>query len=181
MAAVDGSVAGSEVAQLAAMMQAMLDTRDRRGPIDLDATLIDLSRRLERDGWTARLDDVARRLRNEESRSFAFRLAGRRRVRRRSRGPRRGRRDRCAGRGSQPLARRLPADPERSARHALRVSGAAQAFWRRKRIFNPPRGRSVTTGSGSTRADEASSRRNFCTMRARTICASINANPIPMH
>jgi tellurite resistance protein len=75
MAAVDGSVAGQEVAQLAAMMQAMFDTRDRQGPIDLDATLIDLSRRLERDGWTARLDDVARRLRTEEARSFAFRLA----------------------------------------------------------------------------------------------------------
>jgi tellurite resistance protein len=75
MAAVDGSVAGQEVAQLAAMMQAMFDTRDRQGPIDLDATLIDLSRRLERDGWTARLDDVTRRLRTDESRSFAFRLA----------------------------------------------------------------------------------------------------------
>jgi hypothetical protein len=75
MAAVDGAVAGLEVSQLAATMQAMLDTRERRGPIDLDATLVDLSRRLERDGWTARLDDVARRLRTEESRSFAFRLA----------------------------------------------------------------------------------------------------------
>src|SRR6202021_182294 len=51
------------------------DTRPRRDPIDLDATLVDLSRRLERDGWTVRLDDVARRLRTEESRSFAFRLA----------------------------------------------------------------------------------------------------------
>ena len=75
MAAVDGTVAGPEVAQLAATMQAMLDTRDRRDPIDLDATLVDLSRRLERDGWTARLDEVARRLRSEEARSFAFRLA----------------------------------------------------------------------------------------------------------
>ena len=75
MAAVDGAVAGQEVDQLAATMQAMLDTQDRKGPIDLDATLVDLSRRLERDGWTARLDDVARRLRSEESRSFAFRLA----------------------------------------------------------------------------------------------------------
>jgi tellurite resistance protein len=75
MAAVDGTVAEHEVAQLAATMQAMLDTRDRRDPIDLDATLIDLSRRLEREGWTARLDEVARRLRSEEARSFAFRLA----------------------------------------------------------------------------------------------------------
>jgi tellurite resistance protein len=75
MAAVDGAVAGLEVSQLAATMQAMLDTRERREPIDLDATLVDLSRRLERDGWTARLDEVARRLRTEESRSFAFRLA----------------------------------------------------------------------------------------------------------
>jgi tellurite resistance protein len=75
MAAVDGAVAGQEVDQLAATMQAMLDTHDRSGPIDVDATLVDLSRRLERDGWTARLDEVARRLRSEESRSFAFRLA----------------------------------------------------------------------------------------------------------
>ncbi|MGO9000262.1 MAG: hypothetical protein ACLQVI_43595 [Polyangiaceae bacterium] len=75
MAAVDGAVAGQEVAQLAGTMQAMLDTQDRKGPIDLDATLVDLSRRLERDGWTARLDEVARRLRSEEARSFAFRLA----------------------------------------------------------------------------------------------------------
>jgi tellurite resistance protein len=75
MAAVDGAVAGEEVAQLAATMQAMLDTRDRTGPIDLDGTLVALSRNLERDGWTARLDEVARRLRSEESRSFAFRLA----------------------------------------------------------------------------------------------------------
>ena len=75
MAAVDGAVAGQEVEQLAGTMQAMLDTRERSGPIDLDATLVDLSRRLEREGWTARLDDVARRLRTEESRAFAFRLA----------------------------------------------------------------------------------------------------------
>jgi hypothetical protein len=75
MAAVDGTVAGHEVAQLAATMQAMLDTRDRSEPIDLDGTLVELSRRLEREGWTARLDDVARRLRSEEARSFAFRLA----------------------------------------------------------------------------------------------------------
>jgi tellurite resistance protein len=75
MAAVDGAVAGVEVAQLAATMQAMLDTRERREPIDLDATLVDLSRRLERDGWSARLDEVAHRLRTEDARAFAFRLA----------------------------------------------------------------------------------------------------------
>jgi hypothetical protein len=75
MAAVDGAVAGQEVAQLAATMQAMLDTQERPGAFDLDATLTTLSRLLERDGWTARLDEVARRLRSEESRSFAFRLA----------------------------------------------------------------------------------------------------------
>jgi tellurite resistance protein len=75
MAAVDGAVAGDEVAQLGATMQAMFDSRDAAGPMDLDATLVDLSRRLERDGWTARLDAVAARLRGEEARSFAFRLA----------------------------------------------------------------------------------------------------------
>jgi hypothetical protein len=75
MAAVDGAVAGQEIDQLAGTMQAMLDTREHVGPLDLDATLVDLSRRLERDGWTARLDEVARRLRTEEARTFAFRLA----------------------------------------------------------------------------------------------------------
>jgi tellurite resistance protein len=75
MAAVDGAVAGDEVAQLASTMQAMLDTKDKLGPMDVDATLVDLSRRLERDGWTVRLDDVASRLPSEEARSYAFRLA----------------------------------------------------------------------------------------------------------
>jgi len=75
MAAVDGAVAGQEVAQLAATMQAILDTGDRKEAIDVDSTLVDLSRRLERDGWTVRIDEVARRLRTEEARSFAFRLA----------------------------------------------------------------------------------------------------------
>jgi tellurite resistance protein len=75
MAAVDGAVAGDEIAQLGATMQAMFDTKDMLGPMDLDATLVELARRLERDGWTARLDQVAARLRTEEARSFAFRLA----------------------------------------------------------------------------------------------------------
>ena len=75
MAAVDGAVTHDETAQLAASLQAFLDTRGRGGAVDADSMLVDLSRRLERDGWTARLDDVARRLTTSEARSFAFRLA----------------------------------------------------------------------------------------------------------
>ncbi len=75
MAAVDGAVTRDEVGQLAASVQAWLDTRGRGGTVNVDEMLVELSRRLERDGWTARLDDVARRLRGDEARSFAFRLA----------------------------------------------------------------------------------------------------------
>jgi hypothetical protein len=74
MAAVDGAVTQDEVAQLAASLQAVLDTRGRGGKLDVDAMLVELSRRLEREGWTARLDQVARRLQSDEARSFAFRL-----------------------------------------------------------------------------------------------------------
>ena len=75
MAAVDGQVAGDEKAQLAASLQAILDTRGRRETVDIDRTLQDLSGKLEREGWIARLDTVAKRLTTEEARSFAFRLA----------------------------------------------------------------------------------------------------------
>jgi len=75
MAAVDGSVTQEETAQLGASLQAFLDQRGHGGQLDVDAALVQLSRRLERDGWTARLDAVAKRLHGEESRSFAFRLA----------------------------------------------------------------------------------------------------------
>src|SRR6185312_13585735 len=75
MAAVDGAVTSDEIAQLAASLQAFVDVRGRGGKIDIDDMLTSLSRRLERDGWTARLDQVARRLRSDEARSFAFRLA----------------------------------------------------------------------------------------------------------
>src|SRR5439155_10895858 len=80
MAAVDGQVAADEIAQLAASLQAILDTRlhdkgGHRQMVDIDATLTELSTKLERDGWTARLDAVAQRLKTDEARSFAFRLA----------------------------------------------------------------------------------------------------------
>src|SRR5438552_5624263 len=73
MAAVDGAVTQDEVAQLAASLQAVLDTRGRGGKLDVDAMLVELSRRLEGEGWTSRLDQVARRLRTDEARTFAFR------------------------------------------------------------------------------------------------------------
>jgi hypothetical protein len=75
MAAVDGTVTQDEVAQLAASLQAVLDVRGRGGKLDVEQMLVELSRRLEREGWTARLDQVARRLGTEEARTFAFRLA----------------------------------------------------------------------------------------------------------
>lgn len=75
MAAVDGQVDADEVAQLAGSLQAILDTRGSREVIDVDTTLQELSAKLEREGWLARLDAVAARLRSDEARSFAFRLA----------------------------------------------------------------------------------------------------------
>ena len=75
MAAVDGQVADDEIAQLAASLQAVLDTKGGRTRVDIDSALTSLSSVLERDGWTARLDAVASRLKTEEARTFAFRLA----------------------------------------------------------------------------------------------------------
>jgi hypothetical protein len=75
MAAVDGEVAPDEVGQLAASVQAIVDTTGGRARIDLGPTLDELGARLARDGWKARLDSLAARLPTAESRSFAFRLA----------------------------------------------------------------------------------------------------------
>lgn len=75
MAAVDGQVAANEIAQLSGSLQAILDTRGSREKVDINAKLQDLSAKLEREGWIARLDHVAQRLKTDESRSFAFRLA----------------------------------------------------------------------------------------------------------
>lgn len=75
MAAVDGEVAADEVGQLAASLQAIVDTTGGKLQLDIGPTLDALAEHLRRDGWKARLDTLAERLRSEESRSFAFRLA----------------------------------------------------------------------------------------------------------
>lgn len=75
MAAVDGDVATEEVGQLAASVQAIVDTSGGHFRIDLQPALEELGARLSRDGWKARLDTLAARLPTAESRAFAFRLA----------------------------------------------------------------------------------------------------------
>jgi hypothetical protein len=75
MAAVDGEIAADEVGQLAASVQAIVDTSGGALRLDLGPAMDELGARLARDGWKARLDTLARRLPREESRSFAFRMA----------------------------------------------------------------------------------------------------------
>jgi hypothetical protein len=78
MTAVDGIVTPQEIAQLAASIQAILDTSETFGPkpvVDVKTTLDALNARLARDGWKARLEATAARLASPEARSFAFRLA----------------------------------------------------------------------------------------------------------
>jgi hypothetical protein len=75
MAAVDGEVASDEIGQLAASVQAIVDTSGGRLSLDLEPVLIELATHLKRDGWKGRLDTLATRLPSDESRSFAFRLA----------------------------------------------------------------------------------------------------------
>jgi hypothetical protein len=75
MAAVDGEIAADEVGQLAASVQAIVDTTGGRLHLDLQPALDEMGARLARDGWKARLDTLAQRLPSQESRTFAFRLA----------------------------------------------------------------------------------------------------------
>ena len=75
MAAVDGDLSEQELAQLAASVDAFaaLDAKPRR--IDTQPLLAALNAKLEKEGWNRRLAAVAERLREKESRAFAFRLA----------------------------------------------------------------------------------------------------------
>jgi len=76
MAAVDGQVSDAELGQLAASCEAMIDlTGARSQPVKIGKLLGDLNAALAKEGWKARLDAVAGRLRGAEARSFAFRLA----------------------------------------------------------------------------------------------------------
>lgn len=76
MAAVDGDLGEDELAQLSASVDAFasLGAQKKIG-IDVPALLADMNTRLEKDGWNKRLASVAERLRDRESRAFAFRLA----------------------------------------------------------------------------------------------------------
>jgi hypothetical protein len=75
MAAVDGDIDKQELSQLAASIQAIVDTTAHTHVKDMDATLHELNAKLARDGWKGRLDTLSRRLASSESRAFAFRLA----------------------------------------------------------------------------------------------------------
>src|SRR5262245_28300228 len=76
MAAVDGELGEQEMAQLAASVDAFaaLDPKAARR-IDAGPLLVAMNDKLERDGWNKRLVAVAERLREQEARAFAFRLA----------------------------------------------------------------------------------------------------------
>jgi tellurite resistance protein len=78
MAAVDDEVSEEELAQLAASVDAFtaLPTAPPGAKrIDVSAMLVKLNEKLAADGWSRRLALVAERLRDRESRAFAFRLA----------------------------------------------------------------------------------------------------------
>jgi len=74
MAAVDGDVAPEEVDQLRASIAAIVDMHVVE-EIRLEPLLAELNSALERDGWKARLDDVARRIATDDGKAYAFRLA----------------------------------------------------------------------------------------------------------
>jgi hypothetical protein len=70
MAAVDG-----DLSELAASVDAF-SSLDGKGPrLDAGRLLVTLNDKLESEGWNKRLASVAERLRDGESRAFAFRLA----------------------------------------------------------------------------------------------------------
>jgi tellurite resistance protein len=78
MAAVDGDLGTDELAQLAASVDAFSSLDGKHKPqkaVDTAAMLAVLNDKLAQDGWNRRLAAVASRLRDHESRAFAFRLA----------------------------------------------------------------------------------------------------------
>jgi len=74
MAAVDGEVSEDEVNELRASVHALSDMAAVE-PRTLTETIEQLSERLDAEGWKARLDDAAARVRAPEAREFAFQLA----------------------------------------------------------------------------------------------------------
>ncbi len=75
MAAVDGDVSEEELAQLAASVDAFASIDGSSKKVDTPKLLQHLNGKLAAEGWTKRLAAVAARLRDRESRAFAFRLA----------------------------------------------------------------------------------------------------------
>lgn len=71
MAAVDGEVADDEVRQLSTSVGAIIG---EEAP-DLTAELGVLADALERDGWRVRMESACQRIRSDEARKLAFRLA----------------------------------------------------------------------------------------------------------
>jgi tellurite resistance protein len=74
MAAVDGHISGSELEQLAASIQAIIDMHAAPG-LNIESTLEELNEKLARDGWRSRLERVGERIQTPDGRAFAFRLA----------------------------------------------------------------------------------------------------------
>lgn len=74
MAAVDGEVSPEEVAQLRASIEAIMDMHAMEN-LELEPLLEELNEKLQKDGWKARLTDVARRIPTDDAKAYAFRLA----------------------------------------------------------------------------------------------------------
>lgn len=73
MAAVDGDLSEEELSQLAASVDAFASIDGER--VDTSKLLAGMNQLLASQGWNKRLAAVAARLRDHESRAFAFRLA----------------------------------------------------------------------------------------------------------
>jgi tellurite resistance protein len=74
MAAVDGEVAPEEIAELRGSLMAVRDL-DLVEDVTLEQALDAMNAKLEAEGWKARLDEAAARIRAPEARHFAFQLA----------------------------------------------------------------------------------------------------------
>ncbi len=74
MAAVDGEVADDELQELQASVHALADM-EAVETLELKTTIAELTAKLEAEGWKARLDDAASRIRAPDAKEFAFQLA----------------------------------------------------------------------------------------------------------
>ncbi|MCA9489665.1 MAG: tellurite resistance TerB family protein [Myxococcales bacterium] len=74
MAAIDGEVADDELRELQASVSALADMQ-AVGSLELSAMIDDLTEKLANEGWKARLESAAARVRAPDAREFAFQLA----------------------------------------------------------------------------------------------------------